>query len=368
MKYIRMPIEQESPEQMGYEKIKFNLTESSVRDRSLNDLNLDVNDTLLCYGDHIGNPALREVISADHANLKTENVLATAGASAALFIIATSLLEKGDHIVVVRPNYATNIETPKAIGCEISYHDLLFDNSFRMDLDQLESLIRPETVFVSLTYPHNPTGVMISEEELFQIVELIESKGCFLVFDETYREMTYGGVLPIAASLSPRVISVSSLSKTYGIPGIRLGWAICQDRELMHLFLCAKEQVGICGSVIDEAIGYEALAQKDKWLVKNNRHIHEAFDIVKEWMVNEEYVEWVEPQGGCVCFPRIRSGMGININRFYEILNNEYGTYVGPGHWFEQSRRHFRIGFAWPLRDELRGGLDGLSKAFRKSI
>lgn len=368
MKYVRMPIEKESPEQLGYDKIKFNLTESSVRDRSLNDLNLNVNDTLLCYGDHIGNPDLRKIIVSENINLKPEDVLVTAGASAALFIIATSLLEKGDHIVVVRPNYATNIETPKAIGCEISYLDLSFNNGFRIDLSELESLIRPETKYVSITYPHNPTGVMLNEQELAQIVELIESKGCLMVFDETYREMTFGKVLPIAASLSPKVISVSSLSKTYGIPGIRLGWLVCKEKELMDLFLCAKEQIGICGSVIDEAIGYEALSQKNTWLVENNAYISKSFSIVKKWIENEELMEWVEPQGGCVCFPRIKPKVKIDIDRFYDVLNNKYGTYVGPGHWFEQSRRHFRIGYAWPLTDELKGGLDGLSKALRESI
>lgn len=368
MKYVRMPIEKESPEQLGYDKIKFNLTESSVRDRSLNDLNMDVNDILLCYGDHFGNPALREIISAKNGNLKPENVLVTAGASAALFIVATSLLKKGDHIVVVRPNYATNIETPKAIGCEITYLDLSFENGFRVNINELESLIRPETRFISLTYPHNPTGVMIDDQELNQLVELVESKGCLLLFDETYRKMTFGKILPVAASLSPCVISVSSLSKTFGIPGIRVGWLICQDKELIHLFLCAKEQIGICGSVIDETIGCEALSQEDKWLVENNKHIRETFNIVKEWIENEALLEWIEPQGGCVCFPRIKPEVEIDIDRFYKILNNKYGTYVGPGHWFEQSPRHFRIGYAWPVLDELKGGLDCLSKALRESV
>jgi len=368
MKYVRMPIEKESPEQLGYDKIKFNLTESSVRDRSLNDLNMDVNDILLCYGDHFGIPALREIISAENGNLKPENVLVTAGASAALFIVATTLLKKGDHMVVVRPNYATNIETPKAIGCEISYLDLSFEKRFRININELESLIRPETRFISLTYPHNPTGVTIDEQEINQLVELIESKGCLLLFDETYREMSFGKILPVAASLSPRVISVSSLSKTYGIPGIRLGWLVCQDEELNHLFLCAKEQIGICGSVIDEAIGFEALSQKDIWLVENNKHIRATFNIVKEWITNEELLEWIEPRGGCICFPRIKPEVEVDIDSFYKILNNKYGTYVGPGHWFEQSSRHFRIGYAWPLIDELKGGLDCLSKALYESI
>ena len=271
-------------------------------------------------------------------------------------------------MIVVRPNYATNIETPKAIGCDISYLDLSFENSFQMDPDKLESMIRPETKLISVTYPHNPTGVMIGEHKLIKLIKLAESKGCLLLFDETYREMTFGKMLPVAASLSPNVVSVSSLSKTYGIPGIRTGWLISTDKDLMHLFLCAKEQIGICGSVIDEEIGYTALSRKDAWLEQNNRHIRKAFTIIKEWMNNEPLLEWIEPQGGCVCFPHIKPESGVGIDRFYDILNSKYGAYVGPGHWFEQPRSFFRIGYAWPLIDELKGGLDSISKALRESM
>ncbi len=129
MKYVRMPIEEESPEQFGYERIKYNLAESSVSDRSLKDLGINLDDTLLCYGDHVGHTGMREIIAQQSEYLKVEDVLATAGASAALFIIATSLLEKGDHIVVARPNYATNIETPRAIGCDIVSVQLNSDHS-----------------------------------------------------------------------------------------------------------------------------------------------------------------------------------------------------------------------------------------------
>jgi len=363
-----MPIEEESPEQFGYERIKNNLAESSVSDRSLKDLGINLDDTLLCYGDHVGHTGMREIISQQSESLKVEDVLVTAGASAALFIIATSLLEKGDHIVVVRPNYATNIETPRAIGCEISYLELTFENKFRIDMDELVSKIRPETKYVSLTCPHNPTGTMLDEVDLQRIIDIVDEKRCRLLLDETYREMTFGKMLPVAASLSPYIISVSSLSKTYGLPGIRIGWLVCQDKNLMRLFLCAKEQIGICGSVIDEAIGFKALSQRNQWLPENGRRISEAFDIVKDWLGNEGLMEWIEPQGSCVCFPRIKNDVVLDINEFYRCLNAKYGTFVGPGHWFERSCRHFRIGYGWPKTEELKNGLIGISKALREVV
>lgn len=368
MRYVRMPIEEESPEQFGYDRIKYNLAESSVSDRLLRGFGLNLDDTLLCYGDHVGHAGLREIIAQQSESLTGEDVLVTAGASAALFIIATSLLEKGGHIIVVRPNYATNIETPRAIDCDISYLELTFENEFRIDIDELESMIRPETKYVSLTCPHNPTGTMLDEKELQRITDIVAKKQCRLLFDETYREMTFGGMLPVATSLNPCVISVSSLSKTYGLPGIRIGWLVCQDKSLMRLFLCAKEQIGICGSVIDEAIGFEALSQRDKWLPEIYRHIKEAFNIVKDWLATERLMEWIEPQGSCVCFPRIKDDVSLDIDKFYRCLNDKYGTFVGPGHWFERSRRHFRIGYAWPKTEELKNGLIGISNALRDTV
>lgn len=369
MKYIRMAIEKESPEQLGYDRIAYNLTESSVRDRSLKDFGVEIPDLLLPYGDHLGKPALRELIAAQSGSpVAMENILVTAGASGALFIIATSLLDKGDHLVVERPNYATNIETPRAIGCDISYLDLDIDDGFRLDIDRLESLIRPETKLVSLTRPHNPTGTVLSENELRAVVNMVERKGCLLLFDETYRELTRGEPLPVAAALSDRVISVSSLSKSYGVPGIRTGWITGLDRELMELFLCAKEQIGICGSALDEHLGWEVLRQRERRLPDIRSHVGTAFEILKNWMAGEDRMEWVEPWGGVVCFPRILPDLSVDMDQFYRLLNKKYGTYVGPGHWFDQDRRFMRIGYAWPTREELTGGLAGISGALDETI
>lgn len=362
-----MPIEIESPEQLGYDTIRRNLSESSVADRKLRDLGVDLDDVLLCYGDHKGNPDLRNTVAGLGAGLDAEDVLVTAGASSALFIVATSLLTANDHLVVVRPNYATNIETPRAIGCDISFIDLSFEEGFRLDLDRVEAAIRPNTKYVSVTYPHNPSGVMLKEAELKALVALVERKGCLLLFDETYREMTFGPMLPVAASLSPSVISISSLSKTYGIPGIRIGWLVCRDPDLMQLFLAAKEQIGISGSMIDEHVGYVALRQRDAWLEANNRHIRKGFDLVKAWIERDDLVEWVEPEGGCVCMPRIRPDLNVDLPTFYRQLLAAHGTYVGAGHWFEMSDNYFRLGYGWPTLKELGEGLDGISAAIREA-
>ena len=151
-----MPIEVESPEELGYDTITNNLSESSVADRRLRDLglDLDLDELVLCYGDHLGDPVLREAVAAGGPGLSPEHVLVTPGAATALFCVATSLLDRGDHAIVVRTNYATNIETPRAIGADLDLVDLRYDDGWSLDLDELASRIRPgSTRLISVTPP-----------------------------------------------------------------------------------------------------------------------------------------------------------------------------------------------------------------------
>ena len=367
MKYERMAIEKESPEQFGYEKIKNNLTETSVRDRNLKDLGLVIDDLLLPYGDHLGDVRLRKLIAAQSGVAHEDCVIVTTGAAGALFQFASSLLQPGDHVIVARPNYGTNLATPKALGAEISYLDQTFENGFRVDLDKLESLIRPDTKYISLTTPHNPSGTMMSLAELKRAAQIAEKHNVWLLVDETYRDMFKNGPMPVAASLSKKAVTISSLSKTYGIPGVRIGWAVCQDRELIQRLLCAKEQVCIGGSVVDEYIGYVALSQKEAWIRTNDALIAKHFAIVKEWISNEELLEWVEPQGACTCYPRIKKSANVDVEKFHRVLNEKYGTYLGPGHWFGMDDSYLRIGYGWPLEEELKAGLAGISAALREA-
>ncbi len=362
-----MPIEIEAPEQMGYENIRCNLTESSFADLQVKDLGINLDDILLCYADHIGKKELRALIAADHKGITSDQVLTTVGAASALFIVSTTLLKAGDRLLVMRPNYATNIETPRAIGAQIDFLDLKFEEGFRLNVDELAARITPETKFVSLTNPHNPTGVMMTEKDLRAVIAVCEAKKVHLLFDETYREMTFGPMAPLAASLSPWAISVSSLSKTYGLPGIRLGWLITQDTKLFETFLAAKEQMYICNSILDEEVAYRFLKKKDQFLAPTLKRIREHFEIVKTWITQEKAMEWIEPAGGVVCFPRIRKDSGVNVHLFYKTLNEKYSTYVGPGHWFEQDRSFMRIGYGWPKTDELKEGLSNISLALREA-
>jgi aspartate/methionine/tyrosine aminotransferase len=365
VRYVRMPIEVESPEEYGYGGIRYNLSESSVADNKLSDLGLTIPDLTLLYCEHRGPEGLRATIAAEGEGLSPGDVLVTTGAAGALFIISTSLLSADDHLLVVRPNYATNLETPRAIGCEITFHDLRFEDGFKIDFDRLAAAITPATRIVSVTCPHNPTGVSYSEAELRRLVELTRTKGCYLLVDETYRDLAYDGAPPLAASMGDHVISVSSLSKAYGVPGIRVGWLITRDLGLQEIFLAAKEQISICGSVLDEWVAEQVMANRAAILAPTLVEMRRRLDLVSDWMAGEDLLEWVKPTGGVVCFPRMKAEPPGGTAGFYSRLLEQYGAYVGPGHWFEMPDSYFRLGYGWPTSEELEAGLAAISKALR---
>jgi len=371
MRYRRMPIEIESPEQMGYSSIRNNLSESSYTDALFGDIEIPASvlkDLVLCYGSHMGHEALRDLIVKNSAILKRDDVLLTIGAAAALFIIATSLLEPGDELVVAHPNYATNLETPRAIGAAIRSIDLHFEEGFALDPQRVKKALTARTKYISVTYPHNPTGVCLRPGDMQQLAAIAREHHIPLLVDETYRDMTFGPLPPLASEYGDHVISVSSLSKSYGLPGLRMGWMICRDKRLMETFLAAKEQIHICGSPLDEELAFRHMLQREEHFQHITRDIREKFDIVKTWMEQQDDLEWVAPDGGCVCFPRIKAPEAIDIDVFYRLLLEKYGTYVGPGHWFDMPRHYMRIGFGWPAVESLKEGLENISGCLRECI
>jgi aspartate/methionine/tyrosine aminotransferase len=368
MKYQRMPIEVESPEEMGYGKIRCNLAESSVTDATLKELGIRIEDLVLAYGDHRGHLKLRELIASQHNGINADDVLITPGAAAALFIVSTSLLEKDDHLLVQFPNYATNLVTPEAIGCGISKIETTFENNFRLQIPEIKSNILPDTKLISITHPHNPTGTVLSKNDLQQLISIAEEKKCLLLIDETYRDLNHGEQLPLAATFSENAVSVSSISKAYGLPGIRIGWIITKNKILKEQFLAAKEQIVICNSVIDEEIAYRFLLAPEKrneW-IKN--HLAVNFSALEKFMEKNPFLEWVKPSGGVVAFPRFKPGIKIDIDKFYKILNEKYETYVGPGHWFGMNDRYMRIGYGWPSAEEFENGLNNILAAAKEAV
>jgi aspartate/methionine/tyrosine aminotransferase len=367
MLYKRMPIEIESPEEIGYDRIDCNLAESSLADLSFADLSVSLDKLVLGYNDHRGKKELRSLIAGWYKSLQIDDVLVTNGSAAALFMVNTTLLGPGDHLIVIRPNYANNIEVPRAIGCSISFIDLTFEESWKPDLKKIKAAITSSTKLISITTPHNPTGMLIEEQELDELARLAEETNIYLMVDETYRDTCFETAYPPAAIKSKQVISIGSLSKAYGLPGIRIGWLLTQNKSLMDRLLAAKEMIYITNSVLDEEIAYQFLLQKKYWTQQFNRKALENYESLKNWLQKEQRMECILPKGGVVCFPRFKQNLAIDTSRFYGILMNKYRTMVGPGHWFEMPDTYMRVGFGWVEKSILEKGLNNISLTIDES-
>ncbi len=348
-------------------EIEYDIGESAVKTLGVGDLDIDLNDILLRYGYHKGRPDLREIIALSYPGFSPEHIIVTTGASEANFVVVASLVKPGDHVIVEHPNYPSNYEVPRSLGCEVSLYTLKYDNKFRPIAEDLEAKITPQTKLISLTHPNNPTGSKIPRKELEKIIRFVELRDIFLLFDETYRDMDFKNPLPAAATLSPRVISISSLSKSYGLPGLRTGWLATQNQDVLRTALAVREQVSIANNALSEEIAFRVLTEKDRYVDMAKQRIHKNRDIAADWINQQENFEWVYPEAGVVGFPRIKNHVAVEPEKLYRLLAEKYKTFVVPGKCFEMDPTHFRLGFGGEP-EKIKIGLNNLNKALEECV
>lgn len=342
--------------------IKYDIGESAVKYLTFGQLGINIDQLPIRYGYHHGRPDLRACLAEQYPGLSARNVIVTSGGSEAIFLIAAALLKPGDHAIIEHPNYPSLYEIPRSLNCSVSFLELAYENQYKPDLKQLDLLVTPQTRLVSLTHPNNPTGSMISREALDELICWVEAHDLHLLFDETYREMAFESTLPSAATLSPNVISISSMSKCYGLPGIRIGWMVTQDQQVLDSVLNIREQVTIANNAIGEEIALQVLKQKEKYLQKARESILQNRSIVSAWMDQQVDFEWVFPEAGVVSMPRLAAHVRVDPEKLYRRLAEVYKTFVIPGRCFEMDNRYFRLGFG-SNPDEIRAGLTNLNKA-----
>lgn len=262
-------------------------------------------------------------------------------------------------MVVLQPNYSSNLAVPTAIGCSISPYVLEWKDHWDLDFNAFEKRIGPQTKLLSLTYPHNPTGKILTEDMIGQLIRIADRYNLYVLIDETYRDACFPTLYPLLAGYHPRFISVLSFSKGFGLPGIRIGAIITRDKKLQEIFLAAKEMIQICNPPLEEAIAFEVYRNKKDYLFKINLDARARLEILKTWLATEPRVEAILPGGGVVCYARIKKD--IDFNRFHHILLDEFGTLTGPGHWFDMPDRYLRLGFGYPSTEQLHQGLASIS-------
>ena len=282
--------------QSQYERtVEHNLADSSVKCASVSDILAGENpqpllELPLYYPEVNGTGLLRERAAALYPNATAANVLVTVGAAQANWMVCSTLLEAGDEVIVVSPGYRQVWGMAKNLGCTVKEAQLRPENSWRLDLNELESLAGPKTKLVSIVNPNNPTGSILSGEEMRRIIQLCERTGAWLHADEVYRgtEMA-GDETPSFWGMYDKVICVNSFSKAYGLAGLRIGWALASPAMVEELWR-RHEYAVIAASGPSMTLAETALRpDKRKMFLERQKTLSRAgHALLRKWVSEQE--------------------------------------------------------------------------------
>jgi aspartate/methionine/tyrosine aminotransferase len=324
------------------------------------------------YGTSQGDPELRALI-ADGLGVDPGQVLVTAGGSTAMFLLALVLCRPGDHAVIATPCFPPARTVLEALDVNITEVALDFDNGYRLDVDAIAAALTPNTRLVSLASPQNPSGIRFTDQELGVLAERIDALApqAFLLVDETYRETRYRDAPAprSTARLAPRIVTCSSLSKSHGAAGLRIGWLTTTEPALYEELRIAKFTSLVAGSAVDELLAAEVLHQQERILAARLAPLTAALETLERWAVaHDDAVEFLRPDGGALCCLRLRHDRfdETGVQRFYAALA-EQDARVAPGSWFGESDRVFRVGFGHLPAEEFQTALDRVARALSAS-
>jgi aspartate/methionine/tyrosine aminotransferase len=352
-------------------KPRYYLGESMARDLAVADLLgpgglASLAEVNLGYGTSAGDPALRALLAA-RLGIPDDQVLITVGAAGALFL--TGLLCGDGEILVGRPCFPPTFDALRGLGAPVVTVQSRFGDGYRIDLDAFAARLSPRTQLVMFASPQNPAGVTITEGEVEQMLAAM-SRTCpdaLLLIDETFREATYGDTPPAAsfARASPRLLTCASLSKAYGVPGLRVGWLTVPDPGVYEQLRLAKFNSSIACGTIDEFLATKVLSQAEQVLASRGAVLAESRGIVERWIkAHTGRLHWLRPQAGAFCCMQLDpdSFGPADIDRFHAHLAGQR-TQIAAGPWFGDSAHIIRLGLGYEPADQLELGLDVISAA-----
>lgn len=330
---------------------RYMLSSSDCESRSIGELlalEPDAHERLLeqrCgYTESPGAEELRRAIADLYNGIGADEVLVTSCAEEGIFLLYHALLGSGDHAIVETPCYESALEVARSTGAEVSEWRRRYDDGWGHDLGALAQLVRANTRVLYVNQPHNPTGTLMDRPDFDQLLQFVGEHDLVLFSDEVYRELEHdpSDRLPAACERYERAVSLGSISKSYGLPGLRIGWFATRDAALRKSLLDLKHYTTICASAPSELLTALALRNRHVLLERNLQIVEHNLPLLDGFMGrHREILDWVRPGAGPIGFPRV-TGLG-NVDRLCQQLAGA-GVLLLPGSVYDQPA-HVRIGF-----------------------
>ena len=342
--------------------VEIDLSESGVRAvslRELTELGFDLNavmDSPLSYSQGNGTIELRQLLSQQYPGSSVDHIEVTNGTSEANFIVSLTLIREGDEVAMQQPNYMQMWGLPRSLGANIRPFRLLPDRGWSIDWDEFDEAVNNRTRLVYLSHPNNPTGKVLSKQDMERIVQRCDETDTWLLVDEVYQGSELNGHrTPSFWGMSNRVIVTNGLSKAYGIPGVRIGW-IAGPPGVVQECWTQHDYTTICPNKISDAIAITAVKPDNRErLFERTRAILKAqLPIVREWISTfDGLLEVNEPAAGAFCLIRYKSDL--TSSELAERIRINQSTLIVPGSQF-RLENCFRLWFGAP-REKLLEGL-----------
>ncbi len=298
----------------------------------------------LTYGAINGSVRLRDNIANLYTGLSRDNVMVTHGAIGANALVYQALVEPGDRVVSVVPTYQQHTSIPESMGADVTKVPLREEQDFRLDLDELRSAVGTNTKLIAITNPNNPTGSLMTKEELATVAEIASISDAFVLCDEVYRgtDQTGSGTTVSVAELYDKGISTASMSKAFSLAGLRLGW-VAGPAKIMEAVSHHRDYNTISVGMIDDLFASIALEAKDAILERNRGIVRRNLAILDEWVTTQPAVEYVKPQSGTTAM--LRYDADIKSRDLCEQILRYTGVLLAPGSAFDMEG-YLRIGYA----------------------
>ena len=350
------PFEQEVMASQNEKEVEYNLSESGVHPLLLRELLIDspgyletLLETEIDYAHANGNPKLRENIAALYSGCTLSNVLVTVGAIEANYNTIHTLLQPGDEIAILLPNYMQIWGIANNLGLKINTFHLCEDNGWQVNLDELKQAVTPKTKLIAVCNPNNPTGYILTQEEMNAVINAAEEVGAWILADEVYTgaERITDEETPSFFGRYDKVVTIGSTSKSYGLPGLRVGWAV-GPTDTINRILRRHEYTTISTSIFSNKLAALALSVnvRPRIIQRTRNYIRKGFPQLQHWIDQQEDIfRLVPPQAAAIAF--LHYQLNINSTELATKLIQEKSVLIVPGDHFGMDK-FIRISYGLP--------------------